>query len=166
MAVVPDPNNVPYSIGQVKAAANLSRLEEVLVVTSTTGALPPATLDALKTGALQTEQARAAAAKQAAAQAAAAESAREEAARSAADIVADRLPSIHDPNSPISDTAAAGAGKLPGDVKPVPVPKPLPTVHPDRYSPGAAPPASGLAPGAPHRSSDTGTAPPAAEPPQ
>jgi rod shape-determining protein MreC len=30
------------------------------------------------------------------------------------------------------------------------VPKPLPTVHPDRYSPGTTPPASTLTPGAGH----------------
>ena len=158
-AVVPDPNNVPYSIGRVRAAANLSRLEEVLVITTTSGALPPATLDTLATGAAATRQARATAEKLAAAQAAAAAAAREEAARSAADTVADRLPSIHDPNAP--GVPATGAGKLPVDAKPAPavVPKPLPTVHPDRYSPGAAPSADALTPGAPHRSSDTGTAP-------
>lgn len=174
-AVVPDPNNVPYRIGRVRAAANLSRLEEVLVVTSTASALPPATLDALTKGAVETQQARATAVKLGAAQAAAAEAAREEAARSAADIVADRLPSIHDPNAPDAGSPAVGdAGKLSGEAKAATavVPKPLPTVHADRYSPGAAPPASGLAPGAPHGSSDTGTAPgtgtaPAtAEPPQ
>ena len=163
-AVVPDPNNVPYSIGRVTAAANLSRLEEVLVVTSTIGALPPATLDTLAKDAVQTQQARATAVKLATAQAAAAE-----AARSAADIVADRLPSIRDPNAPNAGTGdTTAAGKLPGDAKAAGavVPKPLPTLHPDRYSPGAAPSASGLTPGAPHRSSDTGTAPPATEPPQ
>jgi len=167
--VVPDPNNVPYRTGRVKAAANLSRLEEVLVVTSTAGALPPATLGALTKGAAETAQARAVAVKLAAAQAAAAEAAREEAARSAADVVADRLPSIRDPNAPKDskgDGDAAAAGKLPADAKSPAVPKPLPTVHPDRYSPGAAPAASGLQPGAPRRSSDTGTAPRTPEAPQ
>jgi rod shape-determining protein MreC len=33
------------------------------------------------------------------------------------------------------------------------VPKPLPTVHPDRYTPGSTPPAADLKPGAPERNS-------------
>jgi rod shape-determining protein MreC len=35
------------------------------------------------------------------------------------------------------------------------VPKPLPTLHPDRYSPGSTPPAANLKPGAADRNNPT-----------
>jgi rod shape-determining protein MreC len=64
------------------------------------------------------------------------------AAQHAADLSAERLPGIHDdqpPTGPDANPAAPAA---------VAVPRPLPTVHPDRFSAGSAPPAAELTPGA------------------
>lgn len=134
-SLAPDPQHPPYLLIHIKPDANLHQLEEVLVVTGTVADLPPA-----------------AQADAAAAEAAAAENKR------ASDIVAERLPSV---NSPPADTAAAATGTSaaaadaaaqgPGGVPGIPnsgMPKSRPVLHPDRYSPGTAPPASELTPGA------------------
>ena len=71
----------------------------------------------------------------------------EAAAKSAAQIVADRLPSLHDPNNPDADPAKStdpAATKSTSGI----VPKTQPTLHSDRYTPGSAPPAASLTPGA------------------
>ncbi|HTC75691.1 MAG TPA: hypothetical protein VK684_08955, partial [Edaphobacter sp.] len=69
-----------------------------------------------------------------------------------AQIVADRLPSLHDPDQPETTPATPGApGTTPGGV----VPKPIPTLHPDRYSPGSTPSAADLKPGAAERNNPT-----------
>ncbi len=139
-AIAADPQHPPYTLLHIKPAANLHQLEEVLVITGTVPDLPPA----------------------AQADAATAESTAEENKR-AADIVAERLPSVHDdtpaqpgtaPVTAVGATAAAAeaAAKGVGGVPGVPnsgMPAPRPALHPDRYSPGAAPPASDLTPGAP-----------------
>ena len=89
-----------------------------------------------------------AAAKQAADQRAAAEAA----AKSAAQVVADRLPSLHGPDQPDAGAAnPATPGTTPGGV----VPKPLPTIHPDRYTVGTTPSAANLKPGAAERNTPT-----------
>ena len=159
VSIAPDPEHQPYTAIRLKPAANLAQLEEVLVVTGTDASLPPATLKALAAGARQTADARTAAAQAAAERAAAEQAAKEEAARSAAEVVADRLPGLHDPNDPnaAAEDPAPAPGAPPGtppgtkiDPKKIPVPRPLPTVHADRYSPGATPSASSLTPGAPH----------------
>jgi rod shape-determining protein MreC len=59
--------------------------------------------------------------------------------------VADRLPSIHDDTTGTTQTTPGAS--TPGGV----LPKPIPTIHPDRYSPGSTPPATDLKPGAPDR---------------
>ncbi len=132
--------------------------EEVLIITGTENSLPPETLHALAKGAAATADARAAAQKAAADRAAAAEAAKEEAARSAAEVVADRLPGLHDPNESPEDRearlkAAAEAAASPktagGTLK-----QPPPTVHADRYTPGTTPAANTLTPGAPHTGQD------------
>ncbi len=164
-SITPDPANVPYSLGRVKPAANLNRLEEVLVLTGTANALPAATMAGLERGAAATQAARAAAAKAAAERAAAEEAAREEAARSAAEIVADRLPSLRDPNAPAEAGAATAAGaKVDPKTAGGTVPKPLETKRPDRYSPGGTPPASALEPGAGHGEPEPTVPAPAAAP--
>jgi rod shape-determining protein MreC len=118
----------------------LNQLEEVLVITDTQAELPLQAKKDLAVGAA-TAEARAAAAKELADQQAA-----EAAAKSAAQIVADRLPSLQDATDASAATTAAGAaGTTPGGA----VPKPLPTIHPDRYTPGTSPPAASLKPGAP-----------------
>ena len=161
-SITPDPANAPYSLGRVKPSANLNRLEEVLVLTGTTGTLPAATTAGLVRGAAATQAARAAAAKAEAERVAAEEAAREEAARSAAEIVADRLPSLRDPNAPAGAEAAAAGGKVDPKTAGGTVPKPLEPKRPDRYSPGGTPPASALEPGAGH--GEPAAPPPGSEP--
>lgn len=144
-SIAPDPDHQPYTAIHIKPAANLTQLEEVLVITGTNPTLPIAAQKDLATGAA-TAEARAAAAAAIKAKAAAdAEAAAEAAARSAAQIVADRLPSIHDPNHPAGQTKPGANPALP---PPATVPRPLPAIHPDRYTPGDTPPASSLTPGA------------------
>jgi rod shape-determining protein MreC len=151
-SIKPDPDHQPYTLIQLRPAANLNQLEEVLVITATQPTLPLPAQHDLSVGAA-TAEAQAAAAKQLADQQAA-----EAAAKSAAQIVADRLPSLHDPDHPETDPATpATPGATPGGV----VPKPLPTLRPDRYSPGSTPPAADLKPGAADRNNPTNvTTPP------
>lgn len=139
-SIKPDPDRQPYTLIELHPAANLNQLEEVLVITGTQSALPAEAQHDLAVGAATAE----------------AQQAAEAAAKSAAQIVADRLPSIHDetdnatPNTPQTTPATT-----PGGV----VPKPLPTLHPDRYSPGSTPPAADLKPGAPERNNPVNVSP-------
>jgi rod shape-determining protein MreC len=68
-------------------------------------------------------------------------------AQHAADLSAERLPGIHD-DQPAGTPGTPGA--TPGTPTAVPLPKPLPTAHPDKYTTGSTPPASELTPGAPN----------------
>ncbi len=104
-----DPEHQPYALITIKPAANLDRLEEVLVVTQMTQQLDTASDDDQEEG------------------------------KRAADVVADRLPGLKQP--------AAADGK-PDTSTPPALPKPQPAIHTDRYSPGSAPPATNLTPGA------------------
>ncbi len=143
-SIAPDPDHQPYTAIRIKPAANLSQLEEVLIITGTKSTLPLAAQKDLAAGA-STAQAQAAAQAALKAKAAAdAEAAAEATARSAAEVLSDRLPSLHDPNAPATP-AAPGANPI---VPISPAPRPLPTLHPDRYTPGDTPPASSLTPGA------------------
>jgi len=144
-SIAPDPDHQPYTLIQLRPAANLNQLEEVLVIVGTQPTLPIEAQHDLAVGAA-TAESQAVAAKQLADQQAA-----EAAAKSAAQIVADRLPSLHDPDHP--EVNAAPATAVPGGV----VPKPLPTVHPDRYTPGTTPPAVDLKPGAAETANPTST---------
>jgi rod shape-determining protein MreC len=135
-----DPDHQPYTLIQLRPAANLNQLEEVLVITGTQTTLPAAAQKDLAAGVATAET-------QAAAKQLADQQAAEAAARSAAQIVADRLPSIHEGED---DTKAGAAATPPTTTPPLNVvPKPLPTIHSDRYSPGATPSAADLKPGAP-----------------
>jgi rod shape-determining protein MreC len=130
-SIAPDPRHQPYSAIVIKPNADLARLEEVLVITGTQPGLPPA-------------------AESDAAQA----YATAEANQRAADIVAERLPSLHE--DPSADQPAAPAPTTDATGSPVAaLPRPKPAAHPDRYTPGAAPPAADLQPGAPAPRSDT-----------
>jgi rod shape-determining protein MreC len=134
-----DPDHPPYTLIQLRPAANLNQLEEVLIITATQTTLPLPAQHDLALGAA-TAQAQAAANKQLADQQAA-----DAAAKSAAQVVADRLPGLHDPDHPeANDAVPATTGANPARI----VIKPLPTIHPDHYSPGATPPAADLKPGA------------------
>jgi rod shape-determining protein MreC len=142
-SIAPDPQHQPYTAIVIKPSADLTRLEEVLVITSTSNSMPPAA------------QADAAQAEAAAA---------DQESKRAADLLAERLPSVHDDTTGEATTtngangkpatgapaAAAGTDQI-GGVPGVPnsgLPKVRPTVHPDRYTPGATPPAADLQPGA------------------
>ena len=127
-SIVPDPQHQPYNAITVKPYSNLSRLDEVLVITGTASQPPRA-------------------AQQDAAQA----EADEQESHRPADSVADKLPSLPqnstDPNNPAASENNIGA------ITGIPnsgLPRPKPPLHPDRYSPGAAPPATDLKPGAPN----------------
>ena len=144
-SIVPDPQHQPYTAITIKPAANLSQLEEVLVITGTSPTLPA----------------------QAQADAAQAEATAEENKR-AAEVLAEKLPSINDQTTadgsatqrmarltppannngkPIDTTGQNLVGGLPG-VPNSGLPKVKPSLHPDRYTPGATPPATDLQPGA------------------
>ena len=137
-SIAPDPEHQPYSLIRVKPSSNLFQLEEVLVITGTQAELPGAAQKDLKIAQDKAQE-------QAAEKAAAEQAAEEAAQRStAAQIVADKLPSLSEDKDP----NAADAPKTPEGTAPkIAVPKPLPTIHPDRYSPGSTPPASVLTPG-------------------
>lgn len=122
-SVKPDPEHQPYAAITIKPAANLDRLEEVLVVTDASEQLATA----IATG----QQA-------------------DEAGKKASEVVAGRLPGLHDAASP-----SEKAGDVPPGANPAPqpgavLPKPPPPLHTDRYSPGAVPPATALQPGEHH----------------
>lgn len=138
-SISPDPEHQPYTIIQVKPSTNLFQLEEVLVITGTQNDLAPLAQKDLAQGATTAKE-------MAAAKAAADEAAAEAAAQSAAQIIAAKLPSVHEGEQGAAD-ATGDAVKSPAIANP-PVPRPTPTLHPDRYTPGATPPASSLKPGA------------------
>jgi rod shape-determining protein MreC len=133
-----DPLHQPYTAIRIKTAANLNRLEEVLVITGTSGTLPPT-----------------------AAQDADAAEATAEATKKAADLIAEKLPSLHpegngnavagaagaDGTTPASDDPESQVGSVPGVINSG-LPRPKATVKPDRYTPGTVPPAADLRPGA------------------
>ena len=128
--VRPDPEHQPYTTIRIHPAANLARLDEVLIITALGNALDPGTRAELAA----------------------------DAAQHAADITAERLPSLHE-NQPgargapgqdaAPDPNATADAPPPADNSTGLVPKPPPALHPDRYSPNAAPPADQLTPGAP-----------------
>jgi rod shape-determining protein MreC len=127
-SIAPDPLHQPYTAITIRPAASLSRLEEVLVITGTQNTLPgSAQQDVSIAQATADDQKR------------------------AADLVAEKLPSLHDPNAPATTDAKPGApadGSAPPAVDPnVAPPRPRPVLHPDHYSPGAVPPADELTPG-------------------
>jgi rod shape-determining protein MreC len=126
-SIAPDPEHQPYTAITIKPAADLARLEEVLVVTGTQATLP----------ALAQQDADIAAATAS--------------ARRAADQASERLPSIHDgePETPAGATPTAATPDPKAPPAPAIVPRPKPTLHPDRYTPGTTPPADQLTPGAP-----------------
>jgi rod shape-determining protein MreC len=127
-SIAPDPQHQPYTAITIKPMANLTRLEEVLVITGTSSTLPP------------TAQQDAATAEAMAA-----------ALQKSADLNAEKLPSLHDdadstPGTDKPADAETTVGGLPG-IPNSGLPKVKPVVHPDKYSPGATPPAGELKPG-------------------
>jgi rod shape-determining protein MreC len=147
-SIAPDPDHQPYTLIHVRPAANLSQLEEVLVITATQPDLPASVKQDLAVGAATAEAQQTAAAHAAELKAA-------EDAKTAAEIVADRLPSLHDPNADPNAAKDVPDPNAPGGK----VPRPAPTVHPDRYTPGSTPSAADLTPGSTHTAPTTQPAP-------
>jgi len=114
--VTPQPEGTLVNV-LVKPAANLSRLEEVLVITDTGAQMPQEMQQDLS-----------------------------QAQQKASEVLAERLPSRIDPNLPADqqqqeDTTVGPDGE---PARAAPPPKAL---HPDRYSPSDIPPATELVPG-------------------
>jgi rod shape-determining protein MreC len=156
-SIAPDPQHQPYTAITIKAAADLNRLEEVLVITGTSPTLPAQDqADVAQADAMAQENKR------------------------AADVLAEKLPSIYDPSTtdpnapntaanstspaaaannngkPIDTTGQNLVGGLPG-VPNSGLPRAQAPLHPDRYTPGSTPPATDLKPGAPSNSSSADT---------
>lgn len=112
-----DPEHQPFTAITVRPAANLTQLEEVLIITRTT-------TDAQAGDA-------------------------SDPAVHAADISAERLPSLHHDAADPRDPNPKADATPPPDNSTQLVPKPNPPIHPDRYTPGSAPPAVQLTPGSP-----------------
>lgn len=114
--VINDPARNPYVAILIRPAVNLSRLDEVLVITQTSDTIPTT----MQQDMASSEQ-------------------------KAADILAQRLPGAIAPAA----TGPDGKAQPPVDVNAPPPPvRPPASLHPDRYTPGATPPAAQLTPGA------------------
>jgi rod shape-determining protein MreC len=120
--VVPDPERDPLVDVIVRPAANLARLEEVLVITGM-GEVASA---------------------QEAKDLAESEAEGEAAQKRASDILSERLPSRIDPNAPADTNPDENVDSTGNVVRPLSPPK---TLHSDGFTPGATPPASELRPG-------------------
>jgi rod shape-determining protein MreC len=106
----------------VKPAANLGHLDEVLVITSL-----DTKLSAQQQGDVNTSE-----------DLKGAEVAAEAERKRAAEEMAERLPSLTDPNAPAPTDGKTADGTPGAVVPPPPAPKPIPAKHPDRFSPGVA----------------------------
>lgn len=120
--VVTDPDRDPLVDVMIHPAANLSRLEEVLVITDLGDETPKQEVKDLA----ESEAEGLAAQKR------------------ASDILSERLPNKVDPNAP-SDTNPQNLVDEAGNaIRPLAPPKPL---HPDQFSPNATPAAAEMTPG-------------------
>ena len=119
---VTDPDRDPLLDVVVKPAANLSRLEEVLVIT-TTGDVA----SSQETKDLAESEAEGVAAQ-----------------KRASDVLSERLPNRIDPDAPADTNPDQNVDSTGNVVKPLVPPKAL---HADGFTPGATPPASELKPG-------------------
>lgn len=129
VSIAPDLQHQPYTQIVIKPYANLTQLAEVLVITGTQSTLP-----------LNAQQ-DAAAAETTAAQI-------DEQKKTAAEMIADKLPSLH-PDGADGATGSTGTEGSAEQMNNQPPPKPKPALHPDKYSPGTTPPADDLKPGEP-----------------
>lgn len=126
-SVQTDPDHDPLVDVLIKPAANLSRLEEVLVITNMGDAvLPKEKLDLIQSQAIaNAEQLK------------------------ASEVLAERLPSRIDPDAPKSEDDAADsdqAASADGGIgRPM---RPPAALHPDRFTPNTTPAATSLTPGA------------------
>jgi rod shape-determining protein MreC len=114
-----DPERGSFINVVIKPAADLQHLDEVLVITSL-----EAHLSAQQQADLTTSE-----------ELKGAEAAADAERKRAAAEMAERLPGLKDPNAPAAPTVGPDGKPLP---TPVPVtPKPIPALHPDRFSPGS-----------------------------
>src|SRR5271163_972749 len=126
--VVADPETSYVNV-VVKPNADLSRIEEVLVVTAFSDKMPFAQEKDIQQSEVDAEQLK----------------------QRAADVLSEKLPSVRDPNAPEKAPGSEDDSDAPttadaGDpARPM---QPPPPIHPDRYTPGQAPPAGNLTPGA------------------
>lgn len=138
--VVPDPERDSFIDVILTPAAHLSRLDEVLVITSTGPQMPAQEQKDIATS----EKLKGAQAAAAAARAAAEAQAKEQ--MKASDIMAEHLPSLNEPSAyngtPAQPAATApngmsGQNGAAGQANPAgpPAPKLLPTIRPDQFSP-------------------------------
>jgi len=115
-----DPERGSFINVIIKPAADLQHLDEVLVITS---------LDAHLSAQQQADLATSEEVK-------GAEAAAEAERKKAALEMEERLPGLKDPNAPAAPTVLGPDGKP--VVAPPVTPKPIPALHPDRFSPGSA----------------------------
>jgi rod shape-determining protein MreC len=136
--IAPDPDNEPMVNVVLKPAANLGRLEEVLVVTGT-GPAPTerARRDVSKSELIAGGER---AAKELEAKAATDDSQR------ASDVLAQRLPSRYDPADFYAPDATADSSPATSEAEAKPLHPPS-ALHPDHYTPGVVPAAESLTPG-------------------
>jgi rod shape-determining protein MreC len=136
--IAPDPDNEPMVDVVLKPAANLGRLEEVLVVTGT----GPAPTERARRDVSKSELIVGAdrAAKELEAQAAVDNSQR------ASDVLAQRLPSRYDQADLYAPDASADASPATTEAEAKPLHPPS-ALHPDHYTPGDVPAADSLTPG-------------------
>lgn len=129
VSIAPDPDHQPFTNIRIQPAVNLDRVEEVLIITHTQP-------DPTQQGQQDLDAA---------------------AAQHAADLSAEKLPSIHEdqPAAQPGASTPAGATSAPAPDPWMTIPHPLPTVHPDQYTSGATPPASQLTPGSRIAAPDT-----------
>lgn len=148
-----DPERGSFINVVIKPAADLQHLDEVLVITSLDAHLSPQQQADLTTS----EELKGA------------EVAADAERKKAAAEMAERLPGLKDPNAPATPVVLDAEGK---PIVPPPVaPKPLPALHPDRFSPGGAPEANpgsgtdgGTAGDSPDAAAEGGAAPKPAAP--
>jgi rod shape-determining protein MreC len=128
--VVRDPDSDALVYVMVKPAAHLDRLDEVLIITSTQPRFSPQEQKDIDTSESDAESI--------------------EEQLKASQINAEKLPGINDANAPAGNQPAGSgpAGQNPANPAAAgpPAPKLLPTLHPDRFSPSAAPAPGSAAP--------------------
>jgi rod shape-determining protein MreC len=127
-SISPDKDRQIYTLINVHPAVNLAQLEEVLIITGTQSDLTAQAQQDLAQGETAGAEIKA------------------EDAKRAADLAAEKLPSLNTPNAD-GTTPANGAASAGPQKPPATAPKSIPVLHPDRYSPGQTPPASTLTPG-------------------
>jgi rod shape-determining protein MreC len=118
--VLRDPDRGSFIEVVIKPASDLQHLDEVLVITSLEPQLSPQQQADLTTS----EELKGA------------EAAAEAERKKAAAEMAERLPGLKDPNAPVTPPVIGPDGQP--VVPPPATPKPLPALHPDRFSPGGA----------------------------